>query len=290
MNKTNTLEGFDVVIDVVSAEYYAEEHISGAINICGYETAFAGKVEDAYPDKKTKIVVYGPTSAEGKYALSKLLDAGYENAVYLAGGMNQWSDEGGSVEITRKYVPPKIEDGEYELDLEKSKVLWIGRNKGNSHMGTIDAIKGGVIVLANKPTDSEFVLDFNTIKCIDLAGDDSHDYLIKHLHSADFFLTSRFPHATFVINHVEKISGRTQSELNYDVSGELTMRGQTHTISFEAAIHPDQEGGITAQAHVDIDRTDWGMVYGSERFLRHLGMHILQDEVTLDLKLYFTKK
>jgi hypothetical protein len=37
------------------------------------------------------------------------------------------------------------------------------------------------------------------------------------------------------------------------------------------------EGGISAEAHLDIDRTWWNAICGSARFFEHLGMHLVFD-------------
>jgi len=34
---------------------------------------------------------------------------------------------------------------------------------------------------------------------------------------------------------------------------------------------------IGIEAHFDIDRTKWDIIYGSSRFFEHLGMHLVFD-------------
>ena len=47
------------------------------------------------------------------------------------------------------------------------------------------------------------------------------------------------------------------------VSGNLTMRGTTKNIKFPAAISVSN-GSANAQAGFNIDRTEWGLMYGDE--------------------------
>jgi hypothetical protein len=46
------------------------------------------------------------------------------------------------------------------------------------------------------------------------------------------------------------------------------------------------EGIVVAQAEVSIDRTRWGVVYGSGKFFARLAHHVVNDEVQLHLKLF----
>ena len=41
---------------------------------------------------------------------------------------------------------------------------------------------------------------------------------------------------------------------------------------FEATVNLRPDGGYAIEAHFDIDRTQWGIIYGSSRFFKHLGM------------------
>jgi len=43
-----------------------------------------------------------------------------------------------------------------------------------------------------------------------------------------------------------------------------------------------QADGLKAQATLDIDRTQWNISYGSGRLFEKLGMHLVNDLVTLE--------
>jgi hypothetical protein len=45
------------------------------------------------------------------------------------------------------------------------------------------------------------------------------------------------------------------------------------------------DGLIAAEAHFDINRTRWKVVYGSGKIYERLGKHLVNDEVSLALSL-----
>ena len=63
------------------------------------------------------------------------------------------------------------------------------------------------------------------------------------------------------------------------------LRGISAEQSFPATIVPTEEGRIAAEAHFDIDRTRWGAIYGSAKFFEHLGMHLVFDQISLQLRI-----
>lgn len=46
------------------------------------------------------------------------------------------------------------------------------------------------------------------------------------------------------------------------------------------------EHRITGQAVLEIDRTEFGSRYGSGRFFRFLGKHVVNDQIQLHIKLH----
>jgi hypothetical protein len=42
---------------------------------------------------------------------------------------------------------------------------------------------------------------------------------------------------------------------------------------------------MTIEAHFDIDRTRWKVIYGSARFFEHLGMHLVFDPISIQIYL-----
>ncbi|MDD5092425.1 MAG: rhodanese-like domain-containing protein, partial [Candidatus Wallbacteria bacterium] len=80
-----------IIIDVLSPEEFAGQHIKGAINLplVGISELIAGIV----PDKSTRIIVYcaGYMCTASTGAAKKLAELGYKNVLDYKGGIGEWS-------------------------------------------------------------------------------------------------------------------------------------------------------------------------------------------------------
>ena len=108
--------------------------------------------------------------------------------------------------------------------------------------------------------------------------------LIKHLESRDFFLVDVFPVTRFEIAHVNTLVGVAAGEPDVDIKGQLTLRGVTREMCFPATVERLDDGRITAEAHLDVDRTLFGANYGSGKFFERLGMHLVHDLVNVQIR------
>ena len=79
-----------IILDVRTAEEFAEKHISNAINIPN-ETIGNEEIEEL-PDKNQLILVYCRSGNRSKQASEKLVALGYTN-IYEFGGINDWTGE-----------------------------------------------------------------------------------------------------------------------------------------------------------------------------------------------------
>ena len=57
----------------------------------------------------------------------------------------------------------------------------------------------------------------------------------------------------------------------------------TRELEFPAVIANLDDGGLGVSAHFDFDRTLWGAIYGSSKFFRYLGYHLVYDLVSVSL-------
>lgn len=175
----------------------------------------------------------------------------------------------------------------YKIDTKASSVAWKGTKKmGSAHHGGI-SVKEGDVTFDKKGqlASGNIVVDMTTVTNEDLK--DSPEYqkkLVGHLSNEDFFNVTKFPTATF------KITGVTaKSKTEAVVKGELTMIGKTNPIEFPVKLVVDK-GVATGEALVKIDRTKWGLKYGSGNFFKELaGDKIISDEFELNLKLVAKK-
>lgn len=172
-----------------------------------------------------------------------------------------------------------------QINTSASEVNWRGYKPTGQHYGIIPITSGEVTVDGNEVTGGKFVFNITQLEVHDLeAGSDSHGKLTGHLQSEDFFDASNYPEATFEITAVEPFAAgdsvENKEEFASDntpkssdeqmvanpthwVSGNLTMRGTTKNIKFPASISVSN-GSATAQAGFNIDRTEWGLMYGDE--------------------------
>lgn len=175
----------------------------------------------------------------------------------------------------------------YKIDTKESTVSWKGSKKmGSSHTGNI-SIKDGHVEIdkKNQITAGGISIDMATITNEDLKGSPEYQKkLVGHLSSEDFFDVSNHPTSSFKI-----LSVTPKSKDEVIVKGELTMIGKTNPIEFPAKITV-AKGIAKGEAQVKVDRTIWGLKYGSGNFFKELaGDKIINDEFELSLKLVAKK-
>ncbi len=301
MNKTKTVNDISIdelnqlmrtddnllLLDTLPKARYQQKHLTGALQACVFEVSFLDQVADLCGDKKRSIIVYGASDQthDAKTAAEKLRRNGYAQVSVLTGGLAAWEAAGHSLEGDAAEQPAaKLADGTYPVDTEASVIEWIGRNPNNSHRGTLRLSSGEVRIAAGQ-IKGDFSIDMSSIDNLNLAGNDLKPVLEAHLKSDDFFFVEQFPTATFELTATPKTKRQPVSTPNYDIDGELKLCGISACQDFSATILPTDDGRMTAEAHFDIDRTRWGIIYGSTKFFEHLGMHLVFDQISLQLRI-----
>ena len=99
-----------------------------------------------------------------------------------------------------------------------------------------------------------------------------------HLRSADFFDVESYPNLTFKSTNVER------SGDEYKITGDLTIHGRTHPVTFTAEVGEpitDPYGLTRSGANVKgkLDRTDWGLKYN---MVLEAGGLMVGEEVKFD--------
>jgi polyisoprenoid-binding protein YceI len=277
-----------VLIDIHPPEYFEQSHLPGACNACVYEMAFLDTVAGIVTDPETLIVVYGSSerSQAGTVACRKLDEAGYQNVCELAGGSEAWHSSGLGLEPGTDVISEAasvISDGSYRLDTTASRLEWTGRNLNNRHYGIISVAEGVVNIEKGVIAGGSVILDMNSIVNLDLQDEDYKRMLIRHLKSDDFFHVDRYPTATFRLDSSQQIPDATPGSPCQMITGSLELAGRTNLLSFPAEIAAQENGQVRVQAAFDIDRTRWGILYGSGRFFEKLGMHLVSDMISAEL-------
>jgi rhodanese-related sulfurtransferase/polyisoprenoid-binding protein YceI len=276
-----------VVIDVMTPEDYAACHVAGAQNASVYEVIFLERAAECVPDRNTELIVYD-TTGTGKateIARDRLLQAGYSRVFILAGGLSAWNNGGFPVEgevnaVLSERVP---EDGTYRIDIENSRLEWIGRNLNNRHTGQLAILEGELVIVAGLPSTGRITVDMHSLANIDLQDAAYRDMLISHLKSDDFFAVDRFPTASLLLTGWEADAAIFQEAPSGIAKGELAIKGISRPVRFPAIAASQPDGSIKIHAAFDIDRTSWGVLYGSCKYFERLGMHLVHDTVSVEL-------
>lgn len=277
------------IVDVLPKVYYDEKHIKGAINACVYEMTFLEQIKKHKLEKKDKIILYGASdrSKDSEVAAGKLGAIGYHNVQYLVGGIETWEKEGYDTETDESKTVQEqfIENGPYKLNSKQSRLQWSGRNFGTKHIGTVP-FKAD-LEFAGEIISGEFIIDMTKIHNEDIKDKKMSNLLETHLKSDDFFEVEKYPTAKFKIN--ESIHLDKDAVDNFKLRGDLTIKDHTHPIEITASIGPHSEGGVMLQTHFDIDRTKWGVEYGSMKLFEKLSYHIVSNIISFDITAHLVK-
>jgi polyisoprenoid-binding protein YceI len=140
-------------------------------------------------------------------------------------------------------------------------------------------------VLAEHASDSTLSYVEASIPVVTVStGDAGRD---EHIKGADFFNAEAYPTLNFKSTNVIR-----KGEGKYDVTGDLTIRGVTKSVTF-AVDGPSAPGkdpwgktriGITATA--TIDRKDFGLIWNAAL---ETGGFLVADEVSITLDVQFVK-
>ena len=104
-------------------------------------------------------------------------------------------------------------------------------------------------------------------------------------YSDDFFHVEKFPRATFTINQGTPEPEAYVSYPNYKIQGTLELRGMKAEQSFTATVAITADNLLSLEAHFDIDRTRWNVIYGSARYFEHLGMHLVFGPISIQMRI-----
>ena len=163
-----------------------------------------------------------------------------------------------------------------KIDPSKTTIEWTAKKIMSEYRGTISLKQGNLVFKKSKLTGGSFVVDMNSMIPTDQQGR-YIGYLKEHLKSEDFFNAGKYKTANMVF---KKIADNGNGK--YSITADLTIRNITHPVHFDALI-----SGNTATANIKIDRTKYGIIYGSGSFFENLGEKLIEDIFELNIKLKF---
>ena len=179
----------------------------------------------------------------------------------------------------------------YNINIGESTVMWEGKKTfvvDYKHGGTINLTAGELTVKENNIESGNFTLDMASIAEVGGKDAESSAQLAGHLMSGDFFDVEQFPTATFEITGASAEAG--EDGATHKISGNLTIKGQGKNIEFPAKVTIDGDK-LTASANFTIDRSQWGIAYGSNSLIDGLlDDQVIDDNISYEINLVANKK
>jgi polyisoprenoid-binding protein YceI len=162
----------------------------------------------------------------------------------------------------------------FEIAVAQSNIDWTGRKVTGAHWGTIAVKQGYLSISDGKLTGGKFVIDTASIKILDVTDPVTNAQFYSHLASDDFFSIDQYPEARFEITSVN----------NNHVTGNLTIKGITHPVSFDAAVQVNGDT-LTASGKMVVDRTKYGIKFRSGNFFSNLGDTLIYNDFDLNVNI-----
>lgn len=171
----------------------------------------------------------------------------------------------------------------YNIDTDNSVIEWKGFKPTGTHNGTVKIDTGVLTTEGDELTSGTVVIDMNTIISLDAEGDQK-DNLEAHLKGTvegkegDFFNVTEFPSAGFEITGIKK------DESGKDIlSGNLSLKGIKKNVSFPVTVTKNGDVLTLVSDTFTIDRTQWGVNYGSKSVFDNLGDKFINDGIELKI-------
>lgn len=164
-----------------------------------------------------------------------------------------------------------------KVNATTSKVTWVGKKVTGQHSGTINVKDGTLVFVKKKLKGGLITIDMSSINTTDLKAGQGKEDLDGHLKADDFFGTAKFPTAKIDFKLIaDNGNGK------YTVTADLTIKDVTAPVKFDIVV-----AGKTATTNLKIDRTKYGIKYGSGNFFENLGDKTISDEFDLAVALKF---
>ena len=168
---------------------------------------------------------------------------------------------------------------QFNADTEASVLNWKGFKPTGEHYGTVN-IKNGFFTVKDKQIVSgEFEIDMTSIVDLDMDADSEYNAkLVNHLKSEDFFSVEKYPVAAFKISKTEAKGDKTL------ITGGLSIKGKSHSVSFLASVKNEGEKLYVKSETFKIDRSKWDVKYQSKSFFADLGDKFIYDDIELSFE------
>ena len=168
-------------------------------------------------------------------------------------------------------APPEAADARPALaiDTARSTLGFVGSKVTGSHPGSFGEWEGSIRL---DPESVEASAVSITIQMASVSAD--VERLTNHLKTDDFFDIENHPTATFESTRVAPAPAGAEGGATHVITGRLTMRGRTQTITFPATVTVS-DAEVRAEARFTINRQDFGIAY------RGMEDDLIRDEVVI---------
>lgn len=164
-----------------------------------------------------------------------------------------------------------------KISAESSSVEWTGHKVvGSTHTGTVTVKEGELKIKKGALKEGEIVIDLTSLNSTDLEGEWKQK-LDGHLKSGDFFDVETYPTAKFVLKSVTKDGDKLK------LTGDMTIKGVSQEVAFDATLTEAGKKHILEGA-IEIDRTKFGLKYGSDSFFDNLGDKAISNNFDIKFK------
>ena len=175
----------------------------------------------------------------------------------------------------------------YEIDTLNSRIEWKGykivKSDQTGHFGTINFESGDLTIYNGVLDSGKFVADMNSLTSVDLKDDaEQLAKLESHLKSGDFFETEKYPTASYEIT---KVSKNATGDYNTLLDGNLTIKGITKPIQFNANVSIKDGAASIATEPKDISREGFNV-----KFQMPVANGVVKDDVNLQILIKATEK
>lgn len=196
--------------------------------------------------------------------------------------------EGQAAEVAEASEAASADGVIYQVNPATTMVMWEGAKPTGKHNGTIQVSSGKIAVKDGIISGGSFSMDMNSIANLDLEGDYKKS-LEDHLKGTasgkedDFFNVVKYPSANFEITKVTPLVNDTEG--THLIYGNLTLKDVTKEVGFKASVSNIDGKIVVVTPQFTINRTDWGIKYGSASFFDNLADKAIDDKIGLKISL-----
>ena len=162
----------------------------------------------------------------------------------------------------------------------KANIMWEGTKVvGDAHTGTLTAKEAELAFTNGVLSGGKVTVDMTSLNNTDLEGEWKQK-LEGHLASEDFFATEKYPTSVVELTAVE--AGSEPNTLN--AKANLTIKETTLEQTFVIKI-AQKDNATVYKTKLDVDRTKYGIKYGSNNFFDDLKDKAINDIISLEVEI-----